>query len=156
MFGSLLVFLLVPLLGLNLAYAKFNCPQSSARVLVNNNSQYLLRMHTVDEHTCKLHLVADVKPFTKSKYFCLNHDYMVKVTTSHEKHRVAVSACDLWNDVEMNVNDGVFDVEFTHHRGDSILTGLTSPDKVDWQHHKHDQKKVNKKTKDYSTESLLD
>ncbi|NQY42007.1 MAG: hypothetical protein HRT87_01510 [Legionellales bacterium] len=141
------------------------CPESDAEILVENDSPFTIRLETKEEDTCKLHLIADIPPGEKEKYFCVSHDYMLKVTTFYNKERKAVSGSDTWNDMIIQVKEGSYDVKFKHLRGE-IRGGLirqnnkgkvttTKPSTKKWHYHKHDSSKHRKKDKDHSTESLL-
>ncbi len=146
--------LVILLLFVMSAFSKSKCPYSSAQVNIDNGSPYLLRLHTQDEHTCKLHRVADIKPNT-NKHFCLKHNYIMRVTTYYKGERAASAETDLWNDIRVVAKDSVFDVAFTHYRGEEQLVAPHKVHKVDWEHHEHDAKKATQ-DKDHHTESLLD
>ncbi len=132
------------------------CPLSSAEILVMNDSPYKLRLETKEEETCKLHFIADVLPATKKKYFCILHDYLLKVTTYYKDKRMAILATDTWNDITILASGDSFDVKVKHFRGGESLIKFSREKDVQWHHHEHDSKKHDTRNKDHSTESLLD
>jgi hypothetical protein len=132
------------------------CKDSAAEVLVINKSSYKLRLESKEEQTCKLNFISDIEPNTKEKYFCIKHNYLLKVTTYYKKKRVAIAATDLWNDVIVYATAKIFDVKFKHLRGNEALTNPAGRESIDWQFHEHESNKHDHRNIDHSTESFSD
>ncbi len=109
-----IIILMSLLIAFEYSFAK--CTEDSTRIVVYNTSYNVLHLQAKDEHTCKLHNIARVRPGIKGKY-CIKHDYLLKITTMSLKGntRLAITATDLWNDLIISTpKDQIPDVELHH------------------------------------------
>ncbi len=105
---------------LNLISTFAACPKETVKVVVYNTSHNILKLETKEENTCKLHLIANVRPGIKGKY-CIKHDYLLKVTTLSLKGgtRLAITSADLWDDLVISTPKELLpDVKIHHLHND--------------------------------------